>query len=530
MLKNYILNNNNHNDSKDYYNLYLKYKNKYLQLKNILGGAEKKAKNFFDSFLKNKPAILNTLYEKDLFFKQLLDGNKININETDEIFEVIKDELNNNKLIDNFIRIYLNQQLGVPNSLENKGRFLEASEKLDILRRNKIPDLKIPVVFDSLTDLENFITDNEEHFVEIDKKKIKKKNQEEKQKKIRKEGENDVETILNNENVVIYKPTTVAGSKCYGSNTKWCTAADNDNMFDVYNEEGPLYIIETKKIKPNKKFQLHLETNSLTNEIDEPVEINEIIKLLEDNQEFINWFNDLIDEYNKRKIVNNELLTKWLSRFIGTEFESLKKLTLGEDFNQPLGDSLKNLTNLKQLTFGEYFNQPLGYSLKNLTNLEQLTFGQSFNQPLGDSLKELTKLKQLTFGNYFNKPLGDSLKNLTNLEQLTFGIFFKQLLGDSLNNLTNLKQLTLDDNFGNKVIASKDVLNRIIKTSNIEIRNFEFYEIIKKNPKKYNYDSDSDSEDENEDEDKDNLSPKPKTTFEDEVFPEYEDTGSIFPL
>jgi hypothetical protein len=118
-------------------------------------------------------------------------------------------------------------------------------------------------------------------------------------------------------------------------------------------------------------------------------------------------------------------------------------------FNQPLQDSLQNLTQLKQLNLGYSFNQPLKDSLQNLTQLKQLNFGYCFNQQLTDSLQNLTQLEQLTLGYSFNQPLEipwnikylildcnipniiDYLSN--NIQELTLGINFNL----ELNNLPN---------------------------------------------------------------------------------------------
>ena len=47
-------------------------------------------------------------------------------------------------------------------------------------------------------------------------------------------------------------PETEEASYALGSGTKWCTAARNHNMFDVYNDESPLYIWRDKN---GEKYQ-----------------------------------------------------------------------------------------------------------------------------------------------------------------------------------------------------------------------------------------------------------------------------------
>lgn len=65
-------------------------------------------------------------------------------------------------------------------------------------------------------------------------------------------------------------PHTVEASMFFGRNTRWCTAAKKNNMFNVYAKDGPLYIILEKKA--NKRWQLHLESDQLMDAMDDPIE------------------------------------------------------------------------------------------------------------------------------------------------------------------------------------------------------------------------------------------------------------------
>jgi hypothetical protein len=71
-------------------------------------------------------------------------------------------------------------------------------------------------------------------------------------------------------------PHTEEASCFFGKGTRWCTAATiHNNHFTSYSIRGLLYIIMT----PTGKFQFHFETNSFMNELDEPVKIEEVVKL-----------------------------------------------------------------------------------------------------------------------------------------------------------------------------------------------------------------------------------------------------------
>ena len=83
------------------------------------------------------------------------------------------------------------------------------------------------------------------------------KSSKEKTKEIKKQAEKYYE----DEKWLIIIPKTKEASCLYGKGTQWCTAADvSENMFDEYNDQGPLYIMIHKPT--NEKYQYHAETES----------------------------------------------------------------------------------------------------------------------------------------------------------------------------------------------------------------------------------------------------------------------------
>lgn len=86
------------------------------------------------------------------------------------------------------------------------------------------------------------------------------------------------ETIHRGEDCLIIHPQDIQAAIFYGQGTKWCTAARNNNMFNSYNQSGPLYIIIPKEPKYNgEKYQIHLATEQYMNEKDKKVDIAELI-------------------------------------------------------------------------------------------------------------------------------------------------------------------------------------------------------------------------------------------------------------
>ena len=78
------------------------------------------------------------------------------------------------------------------------------------------------------------------------------------------------EKVYEDNQWVIIVPHTMEAAQLYGKHTKWCTAAEkSNNMFDFYNEKGPLFI-NIDKVN-NRKYQFHFETNQYMDEEDRPL-------------------------------------------------------------------------------------------------------------------------------------------------------------------------------------------------------------------------------------------------------------------
>jgi hypothetical protein len=202
--------------------------------------------------------------------------------------------------------------------------------------------------FNSLTELEDFIASKNDAFIEIENKRKKKNTSRDRHIKIKEEGENDAVTVLDTDKITIYNPTTEAGAKFYGKNTRWCASSDSNNMFSHYNNDGPLYIIILKS-NPDK-YQLHFPSTQFMDRHDDTIDIRDLqIKINDD--EFNNWliskFKENInidtieyapkelcddDEFMKPSILNNPKLFEYASETLKHEFkqndELMKQLIL----------------------------------------------------------------------------------------------------------------------------------------------------------------------------------------------------------
>ena len=75
----------------------------------------------------------------------------------------------------------------------------------------------------------------------------------------------------------------------YGQGTRWCTAADSNNMFDRYNQDGDMYIlIPTKPKYEGEKYQVHPASGQYMDEQDRDVEADDLVKRF--GQDFRTWW------------------------------------------------------------------------------------------------------------------------------------------------------------------------------------------------------------------------------------------------
>lgn len=141
-----------------------------------------------------------------------------------------------------------------------------------------------------------------------------------------KEIKKDEMTAAMKESEVVYKgsegsiiiPKTEKASCILGRGTKWCTAATSRNMFQYYNRNGNLYIIQTRD---NKKWQFHLYTGQLMDDKDRPVKF-------EDFDEWYPWV------FNKIKFTDSEIVSALLHegrriQYIKNPSEKYQAMALG---------------------------------------------------------------------------------------------------------------------------------------------------------------------------------------------------------
>lgn len=86
------------------------------------------------------------------------------------------------------------------------------------------------------------------------------------------------ETVLDNAEVRIIVPHDETAACYYGQGTQWCTAAKNNNMFNRYNQQGPMYIFLPKNPEyDGEKYQVHFSSGQYMDETDNPIPVLRLI-------------------------------------------------------------------------------------------------------------------------------------------------------------------------------------------------------------------------------------------------------------
>ena len=98
----------------------------------------------------------------------------------------------------------------------------------------------------------------------------------------------DAKEVYKDANVRIIRPDDVNAACYYGQGTRWCTAADSNNMFDRYNQDGPMYILLPTTAKhEGEKYQFHPQSGQYMDEDDRSVTPTQLMQRF--GEDFEKW-------------------------------------------------------------------------------------------------------------------------------------------------------------------------------------------------------------------------------------------------
>lgn len=107
----------------------------------------------------------------------------------------------------------------------------------------------------------------------------------------------DADVLYNGPLGILSIPRTEAASCALGSGTRWCTAAEKNNMYSSYSKYGPLYVWHDKKRK--EKYQFHFETGQFMNAQDEPLTAEDARYLIDENPVTKKFFDQNHDKFEE---------------------------------------------------------------------------------------------------------------------------------------------------------------------------------------------------------------------------------------
>jgi hypothetical protein len=231
----------------------------------------------------------------------------------------------NKKYVQWMIRTYLNSGIRYLEDLSRTNAALILFDKNKIrltVEQRDINKIK------SLSDLESLV----EPFEDV-------KSGKEEKRELSANIKSQTKIIYNGSQGKILVPLTKEASMFWGQGTKWCTAANKDNMFDNYNKDGHLYII---LMNNGEKYQFHLSSAQLMDVKDDEVDFNEFnktypwvfknIKFTEEEQKLavqqngqdIKYIKNPSEEIQKLAVQNDG----YAIRFIANPSEEIKKLAV----------------------------------------------------------------------------------------------------------------------------------------------------------------------------------------------------------
>lgn len=144
----------------------------------------------------------------------------------------------------------------------NRNFILEDGETIredlsDFHRYKSILPEKDILRIQTVGDLVNMLANYEHLFPEFKSKKQEKR-------AVSQEIKNQSNVLYDGDLGMLVVPRTQEASCFWGQNSRWCTAAANQNRFDYYSSQGNLYIWIDRKT--NKKYQFHWETLDFADE------------------------------------------------------------------------------------------------------------------------------------------------------------------------------------------------------------------------------------------------------------------------
>lgn len=265
----------------------------------------------------------------------------------------------------------------------------------------------------------------------------------------------------------IINPKTEESACFYGKGTRWCTAADNNNMFNSYNSDGKIWILIDKD-SPSEKYQFHFESEQFMDAKDTPIRVGEFFA---DHNEVYQFFIEqypqidfIIAKYSIEHGTEEEFSYYYSDNFTDDQKNELVDLLINkisENSDNNVDDAINMLYNIKY-DYKSYKNSDGKYMTQNKSNynraLESAARYDAYNNDYNGEHYATS-----SFINIFGGLDEDDVDLLYN-ELHTGDIdVFLDILNSFDNGSQLLNQYIVDNDLQNEFNTKNDVLNTITK-------------------------------------------------------------------
>lgn len=262
------------------------------------------------------------------------------------------------------------------------------------------------------------------------------------------------EIIHKGEEGMLVNPKTEDAAKFFGQGTRWCTAAEENNMFDYYHAEGPIY---TWLGSDGFKAQFHLESGQWMNARDEALNDEEMQKLLS-----IPAIKKLYDDgviKSEEKLTSDDFDNKYNDRMTDKGYDDwsatkekianhVRKHGMSENLISKLSAKNPMLPLFVLPTWGNYPKSPALESY--FVTLSKMEKPEGFADEMGPGFYEADMLERIchymndtkSWGTTVDEAAFNFIKRLIQLDDKSFVI--NKYLGETPDN-AKIKQYLLTD-------------------------------------------------------------------------------------
>jgi hypothetical protein len=165
----------------------------------------------------------------------------------------------------------------------------------------------------------------------------------------------EVDKIYDDGDWIVLVPTTERAACIVGKGTRWCTSADENNLFEDYYNEGNLYIIIDKN--NNKKYQLHIERKEFKDEANNDIEVLQFFDYVAEGSNLTDFFMEESEHFHEFLLfegideMENGGYSELFSEVINDIYHRDSKINISEEQKESALDTMRESTYSEDLIY-----------------------------------------------------------------------------------------------------------------------------------------------------------------------------------